>query len=319
MKIAIVGAGSLGSVFGGVLASGGSEVYLISRNRDYIDWVGQNGLKLIEDSGEMLTRPNVTDDAGSIGFVDLVILLVKSFDTRTAMMDATGLVGPGTTVLSLQNGLGNEDALVEIFGKSRVLFGRTFVGGDAIAPGRIVTGLKGKSTIIGEPNGKISARLSEISELFNASGLKTEISANILGVIWNKLLVNVSTGALAGITGLSYGYLYQVPALLGTAMAAVNEGIAIARAKGITLISEDAEAIWLTAGRGQPASFRTSMLQSLDRKSKTEIDFINGALVRLGEEMGIPTPVNRTIVACVKALEYRSEIEQATGSQSKTF
>ncbi|NNN18672.1 MAG: ketopantoate reductase family protein [Acidimicrobiaceae bacterium] len=319
MKIAIVGAGSLGSVFGGVLTSGGSEVYLISRNRDHIDWVSQNGLTLIEDSGEMLTRPYVTDDADSVGFVDLVILLVKSFDTRTAMTDSAGLVGPGTTVLSLQNGLGNEDVLVELFGQSRVLFGRTFVGGDAVAPGRIVTGLKGKPTIIGELNGKISVRSSEISELFNASGLKTEISQNILGVIWNKLLVNVSTGALAGITGLSYGYLYQVPALLETAMAAVNEGIAIARARGITLISQDAEAIWLSAGQGQPASFRTSILQSLDRKSKTEIDFINGALVRLGEEMGIATPVNRTLVACVKALEYRSATGRASGSQSKTL
>lgn len=309
MRVAIVGAGSLGSVFGGMLALGGSEVFLISRHREYIDQVNLNGLHLVEDSGERIAWPRATKDPGSVGSVELVIVLVKSFDTREAMTSASNLVGKETTVLSLQNGLGNEEVLADLFGWPRILYGRTFVGGDAVAPGRIVTGLRSKPTIIGELNGRLSPRVAKISDLFNSSGLLTEVSDNVLGVVWNKLLVNVSTGALAGVTGLPYGYLYEVPELLGTAVTAVNEGIAVARALGVQLLDEDAEAIWLSAGRGQPASFRTSILQSLDRGSKTEIDFINGAVVRLGKEVGVSTPVNQALVACVKGLEYRKAVE----------
>lgn len=305
MRVAIVGAGSLGSVFGGVLADAGAEVFLVSRHQDYIDKVNHDGLRLVEDSGERVTWPHATADAETVGPVDLVIVMVKSFDTREAMTASRVLVGPDTTVLSLQNGLGNEELLAELFGWSRIIFGRTFVGGDSVSIGRIVTGLKGKPTVVGELSGELSLRSMEILEFFNSAGLLTEVSDNILGVVWNKLLVNVSTGALAGITKLSYGYLYQVPDLLPVAVAAVNEGIAVAKAKGIELPNEDAEEIWLSAGRGQPASFRTSILQSLDRGSKTEIDFINGAVVRLGAEVNVPTPVNRTLVACIKGLEFR--------------
>ncbi len=308
MRVAIVGAGSLGSVFGGMLALGGSEVFLISRHREYIEQVNLNGLRLIEDSGERVTWPRVTNDPGSVETVDLVIVLVKSFDTREAMISASSLVGAETTVLSLQNGLGNEEVLADLFGWPKVLYGRTFVGGDSIAPGQVVTGLRNKLTIVGEVDGGHSPRVTEISNLFNSSGLLTEVSINILGVVWNKLLVNVSTGALAGVTGLPYGDLYRVPELMGTGVAAVNEGIAVARAMGIPLPTDDAEEIWLSAGRGQPTSFRTSILQSLDRRSKTEIDFINGAVVRLGKEAGVPTPVNEALVACVKGLEYNNAL-----------
>ncbi|MCL4552977.1 MAG: ketopantoate reductase family protein [Candidatus Marsarchaeota archaeon] len=311
MRVAIIGAGSLGSVFGGMLALGGSEVFLISRHTEYIDQVNLNGLRLIEESGERITWPRAIKDPGSVGSVDLLIVLVKSFDTREAMTSASSLVGEETTVLSLQNGLGNEEVLADLFGWPRILYGRTFIGGDSVAPGRVVTGLRDKLTIIGEIDGRPSSRVAKISHLFNSSGLLTEVSDNVLGVVWNKLLVNISTGALAGVTGLPYGRLYDVPELLGTAITAVNEGIAVAKALGVQLLDEDAEAIWLSAGRGQPASFRTSILQSLDRGSKTEIDFINGAVVRLGKEVGLSTPVNQALVACVKGLEYRNVVDKS--------
>ena len=309
MKVGIVGAGSLGSVFAGVLAQAGASVHLISRHLEYIREVNHSGLRLVEDTGIRVTHPQATDRPDAVGFVDLLLVMVKSYDTREAMGFASSLVGPGTIILSLQNGLGNEEIIAEMFGWDRIIYGRTFVGGDSVDNAKIVAGIRGKPTIIGELNGQLSERVMGIAELFNGAGLLTDVSDNVLGVVWNKLLVNVSTGALAGITGLSYGYLYQVPDLLSVAVAAVNEGIAVAKAKGVELPNEDAEEIWLSAGRGQPASFRTSILQSLDRKSKTEIDYINGAVVRLGAEEGIRTPVNQALVACVKALEFRSSVE----------
>ena len=121
--------------------------------------------------------------------------------------------------------------------------------------------------------------------------------------MWDKLLVNVATGALSAITRLTYGELYAVPELKACALAAVDEAIAVATALGVELSSTHAEDAWVLAAAGLPADFKASMLQSIERGSLTEVDFINGAVVRAGEHAGIPTPVNRTLVACVKGVE----------------
>lgn len=306
MRVAIVGAGSLGSVFGGLLAEAGSEVFLLSRHHDYVDRVNNDGLVLLEDSGERVCRPRATSDSEMIGQCDLVLFMVKAYDTEAAISSASDMVGPKTIVLSLQNGLGNEELLINHFGIERVLLGRTFVGGDSVANGRIVAGIKGKRTIVGESNGELSPRALKVSELFSSAGLLCETSDNIHGVIWDKLLVNSSTGALAGVTGLSYGHLYRVPELVAAAVGVINEGISVAGALGVNLPRDDAKEIWFSGGKGQPPSFRPSILQSLDRSSKTEIDYFNGAIVRLGKQSGVPTPVNETLLACIKGLENRN-------------
>ena len=131
----------------------------------------------------------------------------------------------------------------------------------------------------------------------------TTASTNIVGTMWDKLLVNVATGALCGITRLPYGWLYQLPEIEETALAAVAEGIAVAKANDIKLVSEDPQYFWKLAAEGLPPEFKTSLLQSLEKGQMTEIDFINGSVVRWGERSGIPTPVNRTLVACVKGIE----------------
>ena len=310
MKIAILGAGSLGSVFGGSLASAGSEVSLISRNAAYVDAVNDHGLVLIEGSQRRIIEVSATSDPKTIGLVDLLIVLVKSFDTREAIISAKSIVGPTTVVLTLQNGLGNEAVIDEELGRGFVVAGRTFVGGDAIAPGEIVAGLRGKHTVIGELDGVVTGRIKDISALFNKAGIDTEISTNINSVIWGKLLVNVATGAIAGITGLPYGLLYQVSEVHEVALNAVNEAITVAGALEIELSVTDPEQIWQSAGTGLAAEFRTSILQSLDRGSITEVDFINGAVVSAGNKVGVPTPVNSTLVGCIKGIEARNRANQ---------
>jgi 2-dehydropantoate 2-reductase len=169
--------------------------------------------------------------------------------------------------------------------------------------GHVLVGTRGKDTHIGELDGRITARVQRIAALFNAAGLQTQVSSNILGTMWDKLLINVATGALTGITRLTYGDLYQQPALEACAVAAVVEAMAVARASfqpGVTRVN-DAE--HNAAGAGLPDEFKTSMLQSLEKGSVTEIDFVNGAVVRWGEKCGVPTPVNQTLVACIKGIE----------------
>jgi 2-dehydropantoate 2-reductase len=177
------------------------------------------------------------------------------------------------------------------------------VGGAQLAPGHVLIGTRGKDTHIGELDGTVTDRVQRIADTFNAAGLETFVSDNILGTMWDKLLINVATGALSGITRLTYGELYQQPELQACGVAAVAEAMAVARASGIVLGITDPLDAWRKAGAGLPYEFKTSMLQSLEKGSVTEIDFVNGAVVRGGARCGVPTPVNQTLVACIKGVE----------------
>ncbi len=303
MKIAVLGAGALGCAIGGALAQAGNSVVLINRNAAHVQAINTHGLLMRTSAGEQTVRTAAATSADGLGPVDLVIVLVKSFHTEAAMSAATALVGPQTTVLSLQNGLGHEDVLAQIVGREHVLAGKTYVGGVMLAPGRIISGTEGKETLIGELDGRLSERAQRIAAAFNAAGLTTTVSDNILGTMWDKLLINVSTGAVSGITRLTYGPLYGIPEIEATAVAAVREAMDVAAAAGVRLSYTDPRDAWLKARAGLPDDFKTSMLQSLEKGSVTEIDFINGAVVRWGQRFGVPTPVNATLLACIKGVE----------------
>ncbi len=303
MKICVLGAGALGCAIGAALAQAGADVWLLNRSKAHVDAMNDAGLVLVSTEGEQRVPVQATTDAQEVGTVDLVIVLVKSFHTREAITGARALIGKDTLVLSLQNGLGHEDVIGEIVGRERVLAGKTYVGGVLLAPGRIVSGTAGKQTFLGELDGTVTERARRIAALFNDAGLATTVSDNILGVMWDKLLVNVATGALSGITRLPYGDLYAVPELKATALAAVAEAMAVARKAGIRLQFTEPEQAWERAAEGLPAEFKASMLQSLEKGSITEIDFINGAVVRGGQKLGVATPVNATLVGCIKGIE----------------
>lgn len=310
MKIAFLGAGALGCTIGAVLTEAGHEVWLIDRTQAHVAAMRRDGLKVDGPHGSRFVKVRASTDAADAGVVDLVIVLVKSFHTESAMRGARSLVGPDTLVMSLQNGLGHEDILAEVVGRGHILAGKTYVGGVLRAPGHVQSGVEGKETHIGELDGTLTPRVRAVAEAFTAAGLRTIASDNIVGTIWDKLLVNVATGALTGITRLTYGQIYDEPVLEQTALAAVAEAIAVAKASGVTLKLTEPEQAWRLASAGLAPSFKTSMLQSLEKGSATEIDFINGAVVRHGARVGVPTPVNATLVACIKGIE-RAMADQA--------
>ena len=210
-------------------------------------------------------------------------------------------------IMSLQNGLGNEEIIEEVVGKEHVVGGRTFAGGSVLAPGHVIANITGKPTYIGELDGTTTERVTRIAEEFKRAGLLITVSSNIVGIMWDKLLVNVATGALCGITRLPYGGLYKMPELMDCALEAVSEGIAVAKASGVKLSTKDPKEAWFKASEGLPEDFKPSLLQSLEKGLRTEIDFINGAVVRYGEKCRIPTPVNKTLVASIKGIEYWME------------
>lgn len=305
MKICVLGAGSLGCAIGGTLAEGGHEVWLVNRSLERVGAIAQNGLVMRTGERERTVRVHATTHCAAVGEVDLVIVLVKSFHTRDAMQTAAPLVGSNTVVLSLQNGLGHEDVLSEFVPRAQIMLGKSYVGGQLIGLNSVIAGTVDKENIIGEFDGVASPRAQHIAAAFNGAGLRCEVSSNILGVVWDKIFVNIATGALSGITGLPYGDLYQIAEVEATAIAAVNEAMAVSRAAGIVTSFTDPKATWQKAGFGLPYTFKASMLQSIEKGSVTEIEFINGAVVRAGKKFGVPTPINETLVACIKGIERR--------------
>lgn len=305
MKICMLGTGSLGSTIGGTLAQGGSEVYFVDQWKEHIDKINENGLKMTDEKEDWYVKVDARTSAEGMGPVDLVIVLVKSFATKEAVsqLKETNVIGENTLVMSLQNGLGNEETIAEVVGEANVISGKTYVGGRLLSPGYVSAGVKGKYTYIGELTGEITDRIQAVCDEFNKAGLLCEVSDNIKGLIWDKLLINVAAGALCGITRLPYGPLYEEEYIKETAVAAIQEGIDVAKAAGVKLKSEDPEYPWYAASEGLPETFKTSILQSLELKRPTEIDFINGSVVEWGKKFEIPTPVNRTLVTCVKGIE----------------
>jgi 2-dehydropantoate 2-reductase len=305
MKIYFLGAGALGCAIGGTLAAGGSDVTLIDPFKAHVDAINRDGLQMKVGDEDRVVRVRAATGVQGLEKADLVIVLVKSFHTRSAVEGALPVFGPHTAVMSLQNGLGHEEILAAVAGKEHVLAGKTYVGGVLFEPGKIIAGTQGKRTIIGELDGSVSDRAKAIAAEFQRANLPCDVSDNIVGVMWDKLLINVSTGALSGITGQVYGSLYAVPEIEATAIAAVDEAMAVARASGVKLSIKEARDAWLMAAEGLPYEFKTSMLQSLEKGSLTEIDFINGTVVRAGRKLSVPTPVNQTLVAAIKGIERR--------------
>jgi 2-dehydropantoate 2-reductase len=310
IKVAVVGAGALGSAFAALLFESGTDVVLLSERKDHVELLVSQGLEVSENATESrIVKVPAAFDINACEAVDLAIVLVKSTQTAHAVERILPILKPNSAVLSLQNGVGNEEIITDAVGESRVIGGKTYVGSVSTGPGQISIGLAGKTTVIGEFDGSTSTRIADISELFNRARIVTHATTNILGAIWDKLLVNVATGAISAITGLPYGDLYQIQEIRQTVFRAVDEAIEVADSIGVHLSIRDTEVIWNNAKSRLAPDFKASMLQSIEACQPTEIDVINGAVVRLGNRYGVPTPVNQAFVAAVKGIEWRQRLE----------
>ncbi|TBR16901.1 2-dehydropantoate 2-reductase, partial [bacterium] len=235
----------------------------------------------------------------------LVILCVKSYDTRQAILHSKPLIGEDTIVLTLQNGIGNVEIASEILSSDNVIAGSTSLGAILLAPGKIKFTGNGE-TIIGRIDGKIPVQMRYIREILNKSGLETRISRDIKGLLWSKLIINVGINALTAVTGLTNGRLVEFEGTRKILREAVTEAIRIAKRKRIKLIYDDPLAK-VEAVCEATSTNTSSMLQDVMRKKRTEIDFINGVIVRQGQELGIPVPVNSVLTGLVRTIESAYE------------
>jgi 2-dehydropantoate 2-reductase len=298
----------LGSAVGGTLALAGHDVVLVTRNVAHVGAINTHGLRLDNAEQERIVSVRAATTYEGLDAVDLVIVLVKSFDTRGAIDAALPVVDERTTVLTLQNGVGCEETIGEVVGIERVVAGRTFVGGRIVEPGLVEYGVVGRRTTIGELDGSVSERIESIANTFRAAGMDVDVSTDIVAMMWEKLFVNVATGAWSALTGLPYGELSIDPDVERMAVATVAEAIEVARGLGIAVITTDPEVPWRRAWEGLPSGFKASMLQSVEKGSRTEVDVMHGAVCRGGREAGVPTPINDTLLAAVKGLERRLDV-----------
>lgn len=301
MRIAVVGSGAMGSLFGAFLAESGNDVTLIDVWRAHIDAINKHGLKVFGVSGERVVKIKATTSHSEVGLVDLIILFVKSYDTERAIKDSLPMIGDKTIVLTCQNGVGNAEKIGEMIGIEHVICGSTLQGATLIRPGEIFHAGKG-ITYIGELDGSISERIKKVETIFNDAGIQTKISKNICGMIWSKVLLNAGINPFGALTRLKNGELLEVPGMLELMIQAVNEGKEVASALGIKLEIEDPVRA-LTDLCKATAKNKNSMLQDIERGRRTEIDVINGAIVEYGKKVGIKTPVNELLTTLIRGLE----------------
>ena len=304
MKIAILGCGAMGSVYAGLLASAGHEVWAVDTWRDHVEAMRAKGLHLEGASGDRTVKVNATTTASDAGVCDLVIIATKARDVETAARAAKPLLGPQTLVLSIQNGLGGPDVTASVLGRERVAVG--VVGGFGASmrgPGHAHH--NGMELVrLGELAGPVSPRLEAVAEVWRSGGFKVKCFDDIDQLVWEKLICNVCYSGTCAVTERTVGEVMSDADAFKVASGCAAEAYAVARKRGIKLGFDDVVAYVRDFGSKIPNA-RPSMLLDLMAKRRSEIDAINGAIPPAAQAVGLAAPYNEVISDLVRAKERR--------------
>jgi 2-dehydropantoate 2-reductase len=292
----------MGSLFGGRLSLSGHEVVLYDVYKEHVEAINASGLS-IEDAatGAISTvHPKASADPRAVQGSDVMVIFVKSTTTEQAAAQFSSMARADTVVLTLQNGLGNEAILRKHFGVERTAAGVTSQGATFLGPGRIRHAGKGP-THLSMADGN-NDKLAPFAKALRDAGFETHVENDVAGLVWSKLIINVGINALTAITTQTNGRLVESEETKAIMADLVAEAVAVARARGVHLTYDDPLATVFDVARKTGAN-RSSMLQDFDKNRQTEIDFMNGAIVREAGVLGIPVPVNTTMTRLIKAVE----------------
>lgn len=305
MKIGIVGAGAMGSVYGGLFAAVAHEVWLIDVWREHVDAIRANGLSLSGASGERTVKASATVDASEVGACDLVILATKMWDLEAAARHAEAMLGPDTAVLAIQNGIGNAQILEEVFGTRDFLVGIAGGFGASIkAPGHVHHN-GWEKVQIGEAAGGESPRLARVVEAWRGAGFQAEGIADPLPMVWSKLICNVAYSAICTVMSLRIGQVLDNPHARSISAACAGEAHAVAVAKGIAFAFDDPVQFVAEFGRTIPDA-RPSMLLDALAGRRTEVDALYRSVEREAEQHGVAVPHIATLATLVEAVEAKT-------------
>ncbi|MGD2272503.1 MAG: 2-dehydropantoate 2-reductase [Desulfobacterales bacterium] len=303
MKIAVVGAGAMGSLFGALLSEKGNDVWLYDVWKEHIQAVHNNGLHIERSDKTRRIDIKATTRSEDIGHVELAIIFVKSTHTESAAAIACGLAGAGGLVITLQNGMGNADVISKVIDPDRILAGTTSHGATMLGPGKVRHAGSGPTTIgMWEPSKKGFARAKKFADFFTQAGIETEAVENVRDIVWHKLFINVGINAITALAGIKNGQILDLEVTRELSRAAVEEAIHVARAEGIEIKAGTVLQVFEVAKMTAPN--RSSMGQDVDHHRQTEISAINGFIVRRAKRLGLKAPVNQTLTALVETLQH---------------
>jgi 2-dehydropantoate 2-reductase len=299
VRICIVGCGAVGSLFAANLAQlDDVEVWAYDASREHVDAINAQGLRL-SGAGEVVGRPQATTEAAALPSCDFGIVATKAMHTDAAI-SATAHAFENGCVATVQNGLGNEEALARHI--ACVIRGTTFPAGKIVEPGHVQWDVKGDTTL--GPYGETPlAEVMRLAEACTRAGMPTIAVDDARGPQWRKVIFNASSNPIGALTGLTHGRVCERPDLRALVSGLVTEGKAVAAAQEIVL-DADPEALIDHAAKPEVAyDHKASMLQDVEARRLTEIDYLNGGIVRFGRQQGVPTPLNEAIWALVKGVE----------------
>ena len=298
MRIAIVGAGGVGGYFGAKLARAGESVVMLARGA-HLDAIRRHGLRVRSAvDGEFTAKADAVESFADQAPVDMALFCVKSFDTREAAEALRPVLGRDTGVVSLQNGVDNEEILDDVLGAGRALGGAAFVFSTIESPGVIAHTLLGR-IVFGELDGRVSERATRLRDALAAAGVPVELSTEIRRVLWEKYLLISAQAGTTALTRAPIGVIRQIPETWRLYRRIVEELAAVARAAGVTLPADVVETIIKNASALAPTAF-SSLHHDLVHGRRLELEALHGHAVRLGERLGVPTPTVFAVYAALK-------------------
>jgi len=301
MRIAIMGAGGIGCYVGARLAKAGQDVTFIARGR-HLDALKMRGLTVRSPLGDIvLPKVQATSEPREVGPVDVVLMGVKLYDLKSAAEAARPLVGPGTMVVPVQNGVTAHEELAAVLGRERVVGGLVFMSSFVVEPGIAVHKSQVHGLVFGELDGRLSPRVEAFRDAGVAAGYDARASTNILVELWNKYILLCGFSAVSTLSRQPVGPVLADPELRAYLVQAMEEVAAVARAKGIGVAADVVDKSVAFCGHFK-ADSKASMLEDLEAGKPLELDWLSGTLVRLGAEAGVPTPFHRVATAMLKPL-----------------
>ena len=301
MKVCVVGCGAVGSLFAAHLAQlEDVEVWAYDLDRAHVDAINADGLRLT-GAGDVVGRLRATADASELPACDFGIVATKAMHTESAI-SATAHAFADGAVATVQNGVGNEEAIARHV--ARVIRGTTFPAGKILAPGVVQWDVKGDTTLGPfEPSPAPPDAVERLADACTRGGMPTHAVEDARPAQWRKVIFNAATNPVGALTGLTHGRVCERPNLRALVTALVDEGKAVAAAQGIVLDADPEDLIDHAARPEVAYDHKASMLQDVEARRATEIDYLNGGIARFGRELGVPTPLNHAVTALVKALE----------------
>jgi 2-dehydropantoate 2-reductase len=302
----VIGAGAMGGIFGATLAEGGADVTLVDVSDAVVEHLQNDGIVVRRGGSERRVKVVATTDPASVGEVDLALFFVKCYQTESAAQLAAPLVGPSSLVATLQNGWGNAEVLAHHFDPSRLLMGITYHSGTSGGPGVVLhTNTSDGPTLVGPYEGSDTSGAERLAAAILAGGLRATATPAIRTEVWKKLVLNSATLPTSALTRLTAGALGADQSMGEVVDSLARETAAVGRAQGLSIDDQERleaiHTILIGAGDG-----KASMLQDVEAGRRTEIDVINGAVVKAAATAGVDVPLNRTMLALVKAYEAAS-------------